>query len=94
MQSQTEQLQPKQLQPKQSQPKQLQPKQSQSMQAQSSKVTFWNNLIRWVKAFDSTARHHQYKTEQNRLMRRDSALQEVSGQAGNVETGVTVRQVP
>ena len=67
-------------------------KQSPITQKQSSKATFWNNLVRWIEAFDSTARHYQYKTEQNRLQRWDSELREVRGHAGNVESGVDVRK--
>jgi hypothetical protein len=65
------------------------------MQTQSSKATFWNNLILWLKAFDSTAQHHKYKYERNQrmkpLMKRSSECPEVSGQPGIDESGVTVR---
>jgi hypothetical protein len=64
--------------------------QSQTIRSRSSKATFWNNLIQWAKAFDSTAQHRQYRTEQNRLIKPDSELQGVSGQAGKVERAVAV----
>jgi hypothetical protein len=65
---------------------------SQTMQTRSSKATFWNNLIQWAKAFDSTAQYHQYRTDQNQIMKRDSELQGVSGQAGKVKSTVAVRR--
>ena len=62
------------------------------MQTQSSRSTFLNNLILWLKAFDSTEQHHEHKRVQNQLMKppveplmkSSSELPEVAGRPGSL----------
>ncbi len=61
------------------------------MQTQSSRSTFLNNLILWLKAFDSTEQHHEHKRVQNQLMKQSIESPEVSEQPEVVESGGSVR---
>lgn len=58
------------------------------MQEQANKSTFWNKLLVWAEALESTSFGYQ----QDQLIRLHSELSEVRRRVKIIESGVTTKQ--